>query len=462
MSDGKYEKRNMNVDTSSQTVAKGWLSSSGYSQITRKSCLFTFERTYTASVKSSGIATKPNAPTLSVTAAKGDSGKITVKHTDPAGKSATVKVKATCNKKTVEVISYSNSGTIANGSSKSYTIDFTKHFGEDYRGNDITYEAWSKNTLDYTSSSSGVKGGHRYNGRPSVPKMTSVKGSSDSSILYSYIDFAWSKSTDPDDDTPLYDLHLKVTDPSGKVLKNEIIANDVSKTSYKKYDIQSFTEKSTFEVKVRATDGKLNSSWSGVMTFTKGAKPRGELAMIAPCVSNTTLYNARPRFFFEGWDGTSEFVFVYNDKEYTTTNNSSLFSKAGNTIVFKPNFDMTKDEKFSCYGYMKNEYGTSKKSSTCKFTIKNPTEDITENNIIKAANINKVYTLISNFAKAYDKTFNETVEKEQIMKADTYNVCNEFLSFVANYLNNIVNTSTFDYKYTLENVVKGQVNDDAL
>lgn len=198
------------------------------------------------------------------------------------------------------------------------------------------------------------------------------------------------------------------------------------------------------------------------MTFIKGAKPRGELALIAPCVSNTYLYNTKPRFFFEGWDGVSEFVFVYGNKEYTTTKNSSMFSKSGNTIVFKPDFNMTKDEKFSCYGYMKNEYGTSKKSSTCKFTIKDPVEDITEGNIIKASNINKVYTLISNFAKAYDKVFDETVEKDGLIKADTYNTCNEFLSFMAGYLNNIVSTSTFDYKYTLENVVKGQVNDDAL
>ena len=90
--------------------------------------MFTFEKTYTMSVKSSGIATKPKAPVLTVTAAKGDSGKISVKHIDSASKSGTIKVKATCKDKTVEVVSYTNSGTIAHNASKTFTIDFNKHF----------------------------------------------------------------------------------------------------------------------------------------------------------------------------------------------------------------------------------------------------------------------------------------------------------------------------------------------
>ena len=83
--------------------------------------MFTFEKTYTMSVKSSGIATKPKAPVLTVTAAKGDSGKISVKHIDSASKSGTIKVKATCKDKTVEVVSYTNSGTIAHNASKTFT-----------------------------------------------------------------------------------------------------------------------------------------------------------------------------------------------------------------------------------------------------------------------------------------------------------------------------------------------------
>lgn len=462
MSDGKYEKRNMNVDTSSQTTSKGWLSHSGYSQITRKSCMFTFEKTYTMSVKSSGIATKPKAPVLTVTAAKGDSGKISVKHIDSASKSGTIKVKATCKDKTVEVVSYTNSGTIAHNASKTFTIDFNKHFGESYRGNDIKYEAWTKNTLGYVSPSSGVKGGHRYNGRPSVSNMTSVNGSSNADILYDFVNFNWSKSTDPDNDTPTYELWLKVVDPNGKIVKDASIAKGISVVSYNKFDIRSYADNSTFEVKVRASDGQLTSDWSKVLRFVKGAKPRGQLAMIAPCISDSNLYNNRPRFFFEGYDGSSEFVFVYKDKEYTTVKHPHMFSTYGDKIVFKPDFNMARNTKFSCHVYMRNEYGSSKKSDTYSYTIKSPTENITEGDIVQATNVNKVHNLVSDFAKAYNKTYDTTIQQGWLVTAWSYNVCNDFLRSMANYLNSIVNTDTFDYNYNLQNVSAGQTNDDAL
>lgn len=463
-SNGRYEKRNMSHDTSSETTKTGWLSDSGYSQITRKSMMFTFEKTYTMTVTSKGIATHPDPPVLSVQYAKGDSGKITVKHIDPANKSGTVKVNAICKEKTVEVISYSNSGTIANNASKTFTIDFNKHFGESYRGNDIKYEAWSKNSLGYEcKKSSGIKGVHRYNGRPGIPTELKVEGMSEGDIIYDYINFYWKHTTDPDNDVLTYEIWLKATNEEGKVTKNGTIATNIKDNKYLKFDIQNYSDKTIFEVKVRASDGQLYGDWSEIYKFEKGAVPKGSLALIAPCVSDSILYNVRPRFFFEGYDGTSSFIFVYNSQEYSSDINPEMFSKSDNKVVFKPNFDMKKNKAFTCYGYMKNKYGSSKKSSSFKFIIKDPIEKITEGNIIQASVINEVYNLMKEFANAYRKSFNDEVKKEDIVKADTFNKCNILLKDTATYLNNLISTNTFDYVYDLTNVIPGeQLNDDAL
>lgn len=462
-SNGRYEKRNMSYDTSNETVAKGWLSDSGYSQITRKSMMFTFEKTYTMTVTSKGVPTHPNAPTLTVHHAKGDSGNITVKHTDPASKSATLRINAICKDKTVEVINYSNSGTLKSGESKTYTIDFNKHFGENYRGSDIKYEAWSKNTLGYVSkTSSGIKGVHRYNGRPSAPVMSKVEGMTEGAIIYDYVNFYWERSNDPENDSLTYDIWIKATSSNGKIVKDSTIARNLRDIKFLKYDIQGFSDKTKFEVKIRANDGQLYSKWSNILKFQKGAVPQGSLALIAPCISETILYNTKPRFVFEGYDKVSTFVFVYKDKEYSTDKNPDMFTTYGNRIMFKPNFNMKLNETFSCYGYMKNQYGKSKKSITFKFTIKDPVENIIEGDFIKAINVNAIYTLIKNFGKAYDEIFTGSVKKEDYLKKETFNSCNTFLRDINSYLNGLVSTSVFDYEYPIEDVKSGQLNDDAL
>ena len=134
----------------------------------------------------------------------------------------------------------------------------------------------------------------------------------------------------------------------------------------------------------------------------------------------------------------------------------------GDKIVFKPDFNMARNTKFSCHVYMRNEYGSSKKSDTYSYTIKSPTENITEGDIVQATNVNKVHNLVSDFAKAYNKTYDTTIQQGWLVTAWSYNVCNDFLRSMANYLNSIVNTDTFDYNYNLQNVSAGQTNDDAL
>ena len=61
-----------------------------------------------------------------------------------------------------------------------------------------------------------------------------------------------------------------------------------------------------------------------------------------------------------------------------------------------------------------------------------------------------------------DCFYDTTIQQGWLVTAWSYNVCNDFLRSMANYLNSIVNTDTFDYNYNLQNVSAGQTNDDAL
>lgn len=459
MSDGRYEKRNMNVDTSSQTDSKGWRSESGYSQITRKSMMFTFEKTYTMTVNSSGIATHPNAPTLSVAYAKGDSGSITVKHTDPAGKSATLKVNAICNGKTVEVINHSNSGSLSNNGSKTFTIDFNKHFGEAYRGKDVYYEAWSKNSLGYTSkTSSGVKGVHRYNGRPAIPTGLRIEG--ENGLIYNKVNFHWNKASDPDGDTVVYDVWVRTITPQGSVLKDDYIVKGLNSTSTS-YSITNLPDGSTIQVWVRSSDNAIVSDWTEAVTCTKGAVPKGNIRLITPSVTGTKLYNRNPRFFFDGYDGESEFIVNINNKEFSTIHHSNLFYTNGNKVMFKPDVGLANNT--SCYAYMKNQYGKGITSSTYKFTITDPWEDVTEGNIITAKSVKNIQTLIADFGKAYNKKFDYTEAKQNtIVTAQIYNECFHFLNNVAWTINNVIPNTRFDVYPQCSFVEPGQLNDDEL
>lgn len=457
-SNGKYEQRNGNYEAAK--ASNGWISDNNLKQMYRKSMMFIFEKTYSNSVISSGISTHPNTPNLEVHWAKGDQGQVTVKYTDNAGIAGKILLKAYCNNKTVEVLNFNNSWTFYNGQSRTIDVNFYNAFGEAYRGNNVYYEAWSMNNLGYQSkSSTGWVGVQRYNGRPSIP--TGLRIESDNGIIYNKIRFAWNKASDPDNDTVVYDLWIRLTTKEGQILKNDYIARGLNALSMN-YDISNLPDNCNIQIWVRSSDNSIVSDWCIPVECKKGAVPKGTLTLIAPNVSGSNLYNNRPRFFFDGYDKESIFVFVYGDKEYSTDKHPNMFSISDSKIVFKPNFNMEQNKQFSCYGYMKNKYGNSKKTPVCKFTIKDPYENITEGNFIEASVVNEVYSLIKDFGKAYKRDFTSTISKGEFLTVDTFNICNKFLKDTASYLNGIVKTDTFDYIYDLANVVSGQINDDAL
>lgn len=460
-SNGRYEQRNGNYEAAKAT--NGWISDSGYKQMWRKSMMFNFEKEYSTSVKSSGISTHPNTPTLTVHGAKGDSGKITVKYTDNAGVAGKLWINAYCNGKTAQVLNYDNSWTFSNGESRTIDVNFVNAFGEESRGNDVHYEAWSKNNLGYEcKSSTGWKGVQRYNGRPSIPTGLSVTGSDVDAIVYDYVNFSWNKSTDPDNDSLTYDIWLRVIEPSGKVLKDAIVKSNISSLYINKYDINNVPDSSKMEVWVRAYDGLLYSDWSSSVKFEKGAVPTGALALIAPSKSGS-LYNTRPRFTFGGYDGKSTFVVMYNNTEYNTDKDHWMFTKSEDKVMFKPDFDIPKNEEFKIYAHMRNEYGNSKKSPTYKFTVKDAYENITEGEIILASNVKQIQTLIADFGKVYNKTFEYTkAVKNGIVLAQTFNECRNFLNEINNYINDLIPNNVFDYNFWSKEVSKGDINDDML
>lgn len=454
---GRYEQRNGNYESAS--ITNGWISESNLKQMWRKSMMFNFEKQYTTSVTSSGISTSPNTPSLTVPWAKGDKGKVTVKYTDNAGVAGKILLKAYCNNKTAEVLNYSNSWTFKNGESRTIDVDFFNAFGETNRGNDVYYEAWSKNNLGYEcKTSTGRVGVQRYNGRPSIPTGLAIE--SDDNIIYNKIKFVWNVSKDPDNDTVVYDVWLKITSKEGQVLKDDYIAKGINSLSLN-YDISNYPDEAMLSVKVRSNDSLITSDWCVPVEGAKGSVPKGSIVLLSPSVSETNLYNKRPRFIFDGYDESSEFIVVINNKEYSSIKNQSLFVKNKNKIMFKPNFDL--EEKIKCYGYMKNEYGKSKSSMIYDFTIKKPLEDILEDNIITAKVVSDVQSLMVDFGKAFNKKMDYIpANKDMYITAETYNTCYKFLNTVANNINNLMPNSAFNYDLSCGPVEVGQLNDDLL
>lgn len=452
---GRYEQRNANI--TSATHANGWISDSGYKQAYRKSSLFIFEKTYTSKITTSGIAKKPSVPELTVTYAKGDSGKITVKYKDPAGASGKVWIRAYCNGKQVEIQDYDKSRTFKNNESYTYTIDFVKTFGEQYRANDITYEAWAKNTHNYESAGTGKKGTHRFNGRPTVPKNLKIEGTN--GLIYNAVKLSWDKSTDPDNDTVVYDIWVKAIDLNGKVLKDGYLANKHSKLVYD-YDISAYADGTSFLVKVRANDNLLTSDWSTIYSFEKGEKPSSTIALIAPLKADTDIYFKRPRFGFSGYDGESICVIEFNGNTYTSVKNPDMFTSLGNRFMFKPNFDVP-NGNITIKAYLQNEYGESKHTQVYKFKKLTATEKVVEGDIIKVVPIKEIQLMISNMGKAFNKTTTIVeANANDYYKASFYNECRNFVSSINETLNRAVPTDVFDYTLITKEVVPGEVNDD--
>lgn len=453
---GRYEQRNANVEAA--TSSNGWISDSNLKQQWRKSCMFTFQKEFTLNIKSSGIVKDATTPVLTVHAAKGDSGKITVKYQDKNKCKGHIKVKAYCKDKTADVMTYSNSTHFSNGVQKDITVDFMKLFGENYRGNDIKYEAWAQNDYKKESKSTGKKGGHRFNGRPSIPTGLFVKGEED--IIYNNVIFSWNASTDPDKDSLTYDIHLIANSENGTKIKDLVIANKVKTLSHK-YSIANDPDNCNYKFKVRASDGLLKSNWSSELAFKKGAKPTGSIALISPNIDNSILFCNRPRFVFDGYDGKSIFVVNLNGKEYNSRDNANMFTIGGNKIMFCTTIT---DTVIKISAYMKNEYGKSGISRTYIFEYKNINYDIKENEIATSVSINNIIDIIKTKSKAYKTAVNidNLTSKQSIITAKEYNACYNILKAINDRINNMINTNVFDVTMSSNLVNVGDSNDDAL
>lgn len=456
-SNGKYEQRNANKVNA--TNSNGWISDSGFAQAYRKSCMFTFEKEFSVNITSSGIVKDASVPELTVHTAKGDSGLVTVKYVDKYNSNGRLWLRAYCNGRQVEILKYNDSPVLSNGNTKDFNIDFVKTFGEGYRGNDIQYEAWAKNSHDKESAGTGKKGGHRFNGRPTVPNGLFVKGHN-KDIIYDAITFSWNPSRDAENDSLSYDLHLTATTNNGTKLREAIIAEKVTNTNYN-YNISNDPDNCNYSLKVRAFDGLIYSDWSSPLTFKKGAKPTGAIILTSPERDESNLYSIRPRFTFKGYDGKSTFVVVFNSKEYDTKKNPEMFAIDNDKVLFCIN---NKDESIKIKAYMKNAYGTSDVSSEYSFKFVEIVSDLKEGEYIKAFSINKILGYVQDKSKAYNITINldNVSAKETIIKAKCYNNMVDALKAINDKLNNTIKSIKFDTSLSAQHVNRNTLNDEAL
>lgn len=454
---GRYEQRNANYESARDD--NGWVAESGNKQMWRKSSMFYFEKEYSTSVISSGIATNPNNVEITVHPAKGDGGNITVKYTDNAGIDGKMWINASCGDKVANVLNWDNSWTFRNGESRDIYVDFNNAFGEGYRGNDVYYTALAVNNIGYYSPSwTGPVGVHRYNGRPTKPTDIYIEGVD--GIIYNKIRINWRWGWDPDGDWIVYDLWAKVTSKDGRVLRDDYIARGYNGLSME-YDISNFPEESVIQIFVRCSDNAIVSDWADPVSCTKGAVPKGNIVFLAPCASDVPLYNKRARFVFDGTDGASEFVIAINGQEYSSKYLGHLFHRHGSKIVFKPNFDLP--DMFNCYAFMRNEYGCSSATNLYYYSIRDASNRVSEDNVMTAKSIKEMQSIIADFGRAFNKVFNyESAEPDNIMTARLYNSCHDFLNSVLWDINNLTPGSPFEYALHCWPVEPGQTNDDAL
>lgn len=454
---GKYAQRNGN--TLSASYANGWISDSGYAQIYRKSSLFWFEKSYSTSITTSGIAVNPSTPTLNVIPGKGDSGTIELYYNANSSGNGKITVEAKCGSKTVTIMDYNNSPDFGDKWKKTLYPDFNSLFGESYRANDVYYRAKAKNTSGYESAWTSWIGTQRYNGRPSVPQNPSVTGKN--GLYYDTVTFSWNKSTDPDGDSLYYQLYLVARNSSGTLLKNDFISHKTLETSFN-YDISSFPDKTTFTFNVKASDGLITSDWSSNVVFRKGTKPDATLALTCPVKSGTNIYSKRPRFGFTGYDNDSTCVVVLNGVKYDSVTNSSMFTKSSSRFIFKPNFNLS-NGNVTIKAYLKNEYGEGPHTQTYSFTKKTATENIVQNEIMKAQNVKDLQSVIKDMCIAFNISASiSSANKDNYCNTVFYNDCFKYVQQVNNYMNSYISNSTFDYSLLSRQVYYGEINDDFL
>lgn len=455
VNNGRYAQRNGN--TTSASYSNGWISDSGHKQIYRKSSLFWFEKDYTASITTSGIAVNPNPPTIKVIPAKGDTGSVELYYNSNNSGNGKITVEAKCNNKIVTIMDYNNSPDFGEQWKKTLIPDFNSIFGESYRANDVYYRAKAKNVHGYESSWTAWTGIHRYNGRPTVPQYPAVDGKND--LLYDVITFSWQASTDPDGDSLYYQLYLTAKNANGSILKNDFISRKTYGTTFD-YDISSFPDNTSFVFTVKASDSLITSDWSREVLFQKGAKPTSAIALISPVLADTDIYSRRPRFAFGGYDNESTCVVELNGTRYDSVNNSNMFTRSSTKFMFKPDFDL-KDGKVAIKAYLKNAYGESKHTQIYNFTKKTASENIVEGEIIKAMPVKEVQSIVKNLCKAFKiDTGIVDVDKNNYYSAKTYNDCFNSVKQVNDYINNLIPNNVFDYTLTTREVVPGEVNDD--
>lgn len=450
---GRYAQRNGNTTTAS--YSNGWISDSGHKQIYRKSSLFWFEKTYTNSITTSGIAVNPGIPRVVTIAEKGDSGFVELYYQANNSGNGYITVEAKCRDKIVTIMNYNNSPEFGHEWKKTLKPDFNSIFGESYRANDVYYRAKAKNKAGYESAWSAWSGVNRYNGIPSVPTNLKVDGTN--GLIYNNAIISWNKSTDPDGDAVVYDIWLRAESSSGQTLKDSVIVNKHNSLSYN-LNISNYEDGTRFTVRVRANDNLKTSDWSKALYFKKGEKPVKVPALLCPVFTDTDIYAKRQRFGFTH-DSNSDCVVIFNGIRYDSIKNPELFTIGNGAFIFKPDFDLTNNSKINISAYFTNEYGNSESSDTYNFTKKDIKDNFVQGEIIKAELINQVENVVIPLCKAYKIESNITLSsKNNYYTAQQYNNCYNKVLEINDYINRLVDTDKFDYVLTTTSAVKDEVN----
>ena len=439
---GRYEQRNGNYQSANSS--NGWISDAGYKQISRKSVAFYFRKSYKDSVKTYGVVKDATNPQVTVYPAKGNKGSLSLKYVDRNNANGEIWLRAYCNGVQKDIRTYSNSGTFYPGQSWDYNIDFDAYFGREHEGHDVFYQAWARNSYGKESNGTGLIGGHRYNGRPTVPTGFKVKG--ENGLIYKKIIFEWDKASDPDGDTVCYDIWLRVKDVYGNTLQDGFIVNANGPTSFT-YDISRDPEECKYEAWIRSSDCIIVSDWASSITFKKGAKPKGKLSMTSPKIDNTNLYCASPRFAFDGYDKKSNIIVSVNDVEFNSTKHPEYFTTEDNKVMFIMPDQFSSWEKVRIKAYMRNEYGDSEKSKDYTFYRKDISPSIiNRESIIKAKDINQIREKIIDKGRAYNKhfAFDFIDARNTLITRSIFNEYSRALKEINNEINNIINNNKFD------------------
>ena len=449
---GRYAQRNANK--LSATYANGWISDSGYSQAYRKSSLFWFEKAFSTTVTTSGVAVNPGVPVVEVPAVKGDTGNVVLYYKANNSGNGYIAVQAKCGDKIVDIMTYSNSPEFGHDWKKTLNPDFNSIFGESYRANDVYYRAKAKNKAGYESAWTGWIGTNRYNGRPSIPTGLKIQGKD--GLIYKSVTFSWNKSTDPDGDSVVYDVWLRAINSNGTWVKDGIIKSANTALNYD-IDISHYDDDTRFVAWVRASDNLIVSDWSSEIHFTKGSKPKKAPVLLCPVYANSVIYANRQRFGFT-YDGRSTCVVNFNGFEYNSDTNPDMFALGSDKFIFKPRANIL-DGKVSISAYLKNSYGVGASSQKYEFTKRTLENKFHADNIITANLVASFQNIIKGLAKSYNLNSDFALAtKDDYYEASQYNNCYNKVFEINDYINSLVNDTKLDYSLTTKAAVQNEIN----